>query len=82
MHRDVMVEKGGAHIIVRVEDQEVSEISDIVAMRLAYEQVYQDAHNDEVVKRQCSFIVPHVTIGLDGKVLRQSHWLPRSKEQS
>jgi hypothetical protein len=69
MYRDVIATlSNGDELTIRVEDPNVREISDVVAMRLAYEYAYGDAANDVVVGRACRIVPPPACIiGLDGK---------------
>jgi hypothetical protein len=54
--------------IVRIEgDNGTTEISDIVAMRLAANHIWQDRFNDAVIAKHCRIApAPTIILGMDG----------------
>jgi len=70
MYRDVIVTtEDGSDITVRVEgDMNTSEISDVIAKRLAFEFIHGYAANDVVCAEYCRIAPPPgIIIGMDGK---------------
>ncbi len=73
MHRDVIVTtyrpNDPVSQLIRVEDPNATEISDIVAMRLAYEYAFGEAcANNDLIAEYCRIApAPAIVIGLDAK---------------